>query len=242
MKNSITRIVSILAFISSLGTVSLLGDSQDVVNPALFTAIEKDSLQAVNKAVEDGANVHAKVPDRWMPESSGGRALLFSAAGIGLFAYAAPIALGVGVYTLYKYKHPSQRTALHLAAQYASQEARGIIAVLIEAGLPVDIKDGYGKTALVYAIDAANVGAVATLIDNGADISEENLVAYAKKRVESYASSLKWSTRQDKLTKKRIALFQWTTEQWENALERAYKIVEVLEEHDQAEMKEEEEL
>jgi hypothetical protein len=57
-------------------------------------------------------------------------------------------------------------TSLHLAARHGHLD---VIAALLDAGVPVDARNGRGSTPLMLAARAPHLAAVRTLLDAGAD-------------------------------------------------------------------------
>ena len=64
-------------------------------------------------------------------------------------------------------------TPIHLATwdgAYGADKVR----ILLEKGVSVDAKDGYGYSPLEWAIDASNVAVVETLLENGGRLDVKN--------------------------------------------------------------------
>ena len=64
---------------------------------------------------------------------------------------------------------------MHAAAYNLNQKAiKAVITALVDAGDDVNAKDNNGKTPLFWAASSANLEAVVTLLDLGADANERN--------------------------------------------------------------------
>ena len=126
-------------------------------NEELFTAITKEDLEAVKKAIESGADVNAI--------GGYGRTPLFVAARNGnLGIVRLLLEHGADVNAANKYG----RTPLYVASQGDNLE---VVKELLKHGADVNAADKYGSTPLHIAASNGNLKVVRLLLEHGADVN-----------------------------------------------------------------------
>jgi len=120
------------------------------------------SLQEINDAIIDGANVNARSEGR-------DNTPLIVAAGSNTDAQVITALINAGADITRK--SATNETPLMYAARYNldPKAVEAMIKTLIEAGDEINARDNGGKTALYFAVDSLNVQAVSVLLDHGAD-------------------------------------------------------------------------
>jgi ankyrin repeat protein len=139
-------------------------------NSALDEALENNQLDVVAALIRAGANIEDC-------DSIGRTALLKLCSSLGVTLAAARFLVGVGanIHAVAPGTGYGYGTALHCAAQLFCGDRRGklgdIIRLIVESGLPVDIKDEHGQTALDKAVgdEGIDLSAVEALLELGAD-------------------------------------------------------------------------
>jgi ankyrin repeat protein len=137
---------------------------------ALVAAVEAGDTEVVRSRLDEGANVNARAG---VGQLSGPLDLLFwqgRARGVDVFSVAvrsdrlevAELLLGRGA----NVAGPVGVDALHHAA---GRGRRGMVAMLLDRGVPVDGPDWDGRSALVLAFLAKRPEVVSLLLDRGAD-------------------------------------------------------------------------
>ena len=134
--------------------VVLTEQQQEEQNKRLFDATYKNDIEAVKKALNDGADVGARCIFGGTPLHSAGIEVMKVLLAHGAYVDARCI---------------FGRTVLHRAAYYGNIEA---MKVLLMHGAEIDVRDISGRTPLHEAASRGESPVV--LVENGADISLKN--------------------------------------------------------------------
>ena len=133
---------------------------------ALFTAINDDNLESVNRLIDGGADVNSHDTDWETP-------LMRAAFGGEPRIVERLLAAGSRVSA----RDRSGQTAMHFAAQGLDESPR-IVAALIAAGAAVDASDADGETPLMLAARGPSVPKLKLLLGNGANPNATNHHGY----------------------------------------------------------------
>ncbi len=177
--------------------IDLLLESGANVNTAdnygytpLIWAIERDDLECIKKLIEKNADINGSdikgiTPLMWSAIKKRhdiARTLLDSGANTGEISckgyYALSYAIEKKIDALIELiaahsdnKAINCRTPEPLILWAARRSKTGLIKLAISRGANLDLKDGYGRTALIHSIISRNAGAVKLLIENGANVN-----------------------------------------------------------------------
>ena len=165
-------------FITLLATLIFAGVAMAQVNCADWNTqsyFEAATIRDIESCLEEGADANER--DRY------GRNPLYWAVRYGT-PEAVSILLQEGAVAMVVYTDLAETrgwTPLHLAAKFAPTESAML---LIDAGLPVDIRigTGLGATALHIAVERGVAELVRSLIDRGADISLRDEIGDSRTR------------------------------------------------------------
>lgn len=148
------RRLAVAVMLLTMGTAAVAGDKAD---DQLLNAAEADDMQAVEKALDNGADVSARNDD-------GRTALILAARNASPEVVQALIEAGADVNAG---TTASKKTAVMGAARKGHTE---IVRILTEAGADVDSRDQNGRTALMVASKQGYHEIMTLLIDNGATV------------------------------------------------------------------------
>lgn len=160
----------ILVVIGLTALVLVIALVKNVINKSSMSPLMKAASVGDTKRCADlmhkGANVNSR-------SAFGDTALVFASLGCHCETVKFLLSKGASVNVHGKGKRTPLIAALD---QKQSPKQLSTIRNLIESNAQIDARDSRSQTALMYAVDCANVEAIKFLIGNGADVNAEQVI------------------------------------------------------------------
>ena len=157
----------ILVVIGLTALMSVIALVKKLINKSSMSPLMKTASAGNTKKCADlihkGANVNSK-------SAFGDTALVFASLGCHSETVKFLLSKGASVNVHGKGKRTPLIAALD---QKKSSDQLSTIGILAESNVPIDARDSRRQTALMYAVDWANVEALRFLIEKGADVKAE---------------------------------------------------------------------